>query len=165
MTISHFNQSTTEVISSQRDLGKSSTTTLSTMFAQSPIHAGQYTPDVVKQKGQSLLLDGDVPAASGYYSLPGFSRSFNDNNPPSPGEVLVGGGGLPGSPYGPNPNSPNKPGSLDPTDIPEPPSEDFPPLSSGGGSTAFPSNSSEAIASQTLGTFISGKSYGGSNSP
>ena len=165
MAITHFNQNTTDTVSTERALGKSSTTTLVKAFRASPIHSGEYSPETVKEKAEKLLKKGAIPAAGGYYSLPGFSRDYNENGPPSAGEVKTGGEGLPGSPYGPNPSSPNNPGTINPTDVPAAATEDFPPEPHGDGSRAFPANTSKAIAMQTIGGLISGRSFEGSEAP
>jgi hypothetical protein len=52
---------------------------------------------------QSLALDGEVLDG---FCFPSFNRDYSANNPPVIDEVETGGGGLPGSPYTPNPTSP-----------------------------------------------------------
>ena len=144
-------------------LGTASTPLMAASFPSSPIHQGQYAPDSLQALAEELLKTGALPQAGGYYSLAGFSRDFNENGPPAAGDVETGGGGLPGNAYGPNPASPNNPGSINPTDVPAPPTEGYPPASEGNGSRAFPDNTSEAISLQTIGALGLGQSFDGSS--
>lgn len=163
MPITHFNQNTTSPGTTEKGLGSASSAEMSLAFPSSPIHAGQYSADTVKDLAQTLLKTGEVPQAAGYYSLPGFSRDYNNNGPPSAGDVVTGGEGKPGSPWGPNPSSPDNPGSINPTDVPKPPTEGYPPEAQGLGSRAFPGDTSESIADQTLlGSLLTGHSFAGS---
>ena len=78
-------------------------------------------------------------------------------------EVETGGGGLPASPYCPNPVSPG-PGSLNATEQADPP-EGFGQTpsdtwGSGVGSQLQPSESSAQQSGGTLGDFVMGKAWG-----
>ena len=82
--------------------------------------------------------------------------------------MTTGGGGLPASPYMPNLTSPG-PGSINAADQPSfngdlPDGENKSNFGSGLGGTAQPAETSKSISEQTvLGTYISGKSYLGSD--
>ena len=80
-------------------------------------------------------------------------------------DVETGGGGLPATPFTPNPSSPGA-GSTFAGD--QPPFEGIipdsgPEFGSGLGGLLSPSTTSEEIQGQTLGSYISGRSYAGSD--
>ena len=108
-------------------------------------------------------LQGTVVGGLGVNS---FNRDFTDA--PDISQVETGGGGLPASPYIPNLTSPG-PGSVSATDQPVfngelPSQENNVEFGSGLGGTASPAETSKNIAQQTiLETYISGKSYAGSD--
>ena len=86
---------------------------------------------------------------------------------PDLADVETGGGGLPSSPYSPNLTSPG-PGSINPADQPEytgtlPDPETNVEFGSGLGGTISPKETSERIGQQVLGSYISGRSYQGSD--
>jgi hypothetical protein len=93
------------------------------------------------------------------------SFDLNYTNAPDFSTVLVGGEGLPASPYVPNLASPG-PGSTSPSDQPEylgniP--EARAQYGSGMGSAVAPSTTAPGISSQKIGAYISGRSYRGSD--
>jgi len=150
-------QKTVDAVISERGLGKSDTSTLQSMFPNSPIHSGELTRAVVEELGNELLVGTEVN--DGGHTFGVFNRDYADA--PVMGDVKIGGGGLPGSPYAPAPGSPG-PGSMNPTDIPEPPSE-FPSpagteYGSGEGGLASPDKTTVAIAKQTIGDYVFGSS-------
>jgi hypothetical protein len=144
-------------------------------FASSPIFKGELTDNERKTSYTALCLDGDVndsnqvagssvPGGQGH-GINSYSRDFS--GAPDLSQVETGGGGLPASPYMPNPASPG-PGSISPADIPEfigkiPDLENNIEFGSGLGGLVSPSETSSQISQQTLGNYISGKSYLGSD--
>jgi len=150
-------QITVEAVSTEGAKGSSDTATLQSMFPASPIHSGELTDAVVRDQGNTLLIENGVN--DGGHTFGTFDRDFGAA--PNLEDVNTGGGGLPGSPYAPAPGSPG-PGSMNPTDIPEPP-EDWPAdpgteYGSGEGGTASPSSTSKSISKQTIGDYLFGKS-------
>jgi len=140
--------------------GTRSESNMQAIYASSPIYAGDINDDERKAQFQELALDGTITNGLGLNS---FSRDFSDA--PDLGEVDTGAGGLPASPYMPNPTAPG-PGSVFPSDqaaytgeIPDPGVE----YGVGLGGLASPVDTSTNISSQTLGDYISGRSYQGSD--
>ena len=146
-------------------LGKSNTSYLAAAFNASPILNGD---DPLLDDGsadapllahfRALALDGIVN--DGGHTYGEFNRDYAENGAPSYGEVETGGGGLPASPWVPNPASPG-PGTLDPTNqAPAPdgfgenPPEQW---GTGVGSQLSPQESSAQIASQKLGDYVMGR--------
>lgn len=134
-----------------------------------------YSEEAAKNAGIAALNGGGGPGDSipnigvsnGVINDGGYMfGSFNLNYPNSPDleTVAVGGEGLPASPYVPNLASPG-PGSTNPADQPEylgtlpEKGEEF---GSGIGSQS-PSESTEKISSQTIGLYLLGRSYLGSD--
>lgn len=149
-------QITVEAISTTRGLGSADTAALQSSFPASPIYAGTLTADTVLDLGYDLT-DGSVN--DGGHTFGTFSLDYRDA--PNMADVKTGGGGLPGSPFVPAPGSPG-PGSMNPADIPAPPS-DFPAdpgteYGSGRDGTTSPSVTSAEISNQTIGSYIFGKS-------
>jgi hypothetical protein len=139
---------------------------LKAMFGASPIYSGDLTDDerksVFQGPGDYSALNGVVLSGLGLNS---FNRDYYENEPPDLEDVKTGGFGLPATPYVPNPTSPG-PGSVFATDqapftgeIPE----SAPEYGSGLGGTLSPSVTSLEIQKQTLGSYISGRSYAGSD--
>lgn len=154
-------QTTVEPVASTRNMGSSDSATLASSFPASPIHAGEMTAESIAKQFQEGVLDGTVN--DGGHTFGTFSRDYKDS--PDLKEVKSGGGGLPGSPYVPNPTSPG-PGSINPADQSEPP-EGFgqtPPSQwgSGVGSQLQPKTSSEQQSRGTLGDYVMGKAWGSS---
>jgi hypothetical protein len=107
--------------------------------------------------GNDLLISAEVN--DGGHTFGVFNRDYA--SAPNLGDVVTGGGGLPGSPYTAAPGSPG-PGSMNPADIPVPPA-DFPPpagteYGSGEGGLVSPHDASPTIAQQTIGDYLFGKS-------
>jgi len=147
---------------SESPLGSRNEINLQAMFGASPIYAGDLTDDERKSTFQADALDGVVTSGFGLNS---FNRDFSQNDAPNLEDVATGGGGLPATPYVPNPTSPG-PGSTFAGDqapftgeIPE----SSPEFGSGLGGTLSPSVTSTEIEKQTLGSYISGRSYAGSD--
>ena len=143
-----------------KPFGARSVISLIASFPASPIYTGELTDDERKNFMQSEVLDGEIKNGLGLNS---FSLDFTDA--PDLATVETGGGGLPASPYMPNPTSPG-PGSVFPNDqaeytgtIPDPGVE----YGSGLGGLTSPSSTSRPMSEVTLGDYIKGKSYQGSN--
>ena len=135
---------------------------LQQIFSESPIHAQDVTDEERKESFVTEALDGTVTSGFGFNS---FDRDYTENGAPNLDEVETGGGGLPATPYVPNLMSPGA-GSTSATDQPEftgtiP--ESAPEFGSGLGGLVSPSETSAEIEAQTLGSYISGKSYLGSD--
>lgn len=149
-------QTTVEAVASQRGAGKSDTSTLQAMFPASPIHSGEMTAASVKASGDELIVGTEVN--DGGHTFGVFNRDYVDA--PNPADVLTGGGGLPGSAHAPAPGSPG-PGSMNPTDIPSPPTNwpGLPGTEYGvGDGLASPASESTKIASQKIGDYVLGRS-------
>ena len=154
-------------------MGKRKDSNLKASFSRSPLY-NDYTESAVFDIGISALNGGGgsgdkvTNTVLGVVNDGGYMfGAFDLNYPGSPSlaEVQTGGGGLPSSPYTPNPTSPG-PGSVFPNDqdaftgeIPDPGVE----FGSGLGGTASPSETRKGISSQTIGSYISGRSYEGSD--
>ena len=137
-------------------------------FSNSPIFKGDLTDDERRKIFQELALDGVVTNGHGINS---FDRDFNGTTKdpvPNLADVETGGGGLPASPFVPNLTSPG-PGSINASDQPEfvgelPDQEFNVEFGSGMGGLVSPSQTSSEISKQgVLGTYISGRSYQGSD--
>ena len=132
-------------------------------FPSSPIFRQEITDQERRQAFKELVQEGTVTNGNGLNS---FSRDYK--GAPNLEEVETGGGGLPASPYMPNLVSPG-PGSVSAADqieysgvVPDPTYKVQ--WGTGQGGLVSPSKTSEKIAGQnTLGTFISGRSYLGSD--
>ncbi len=150
-------QGTVEPVITTRDLGRSGTNDLRTMYATSPINKGDLTPDAIRMQYQEEVLDGITN--DGGHTFGEFDKSYTDA--PDYGDVPTGGEGLPASPFVPNPSSPGE-GSVNPSAQPSAPDgfgsspSDTPFV--GVGSQLSPKASSEKIAGQTLGDYGLGKS-------
>lgn len=159
-----------------KPMGARRESNLQSMFPGSPIFAGKMSDEERKKSYQSLSLDGNVNdavdvAGSTVAGGPGngvnsYSPDFSDA--PDLSQVETGGAGKPASPFMPNLTSPG-PGSINAADQPEfngtlPDGVNRSNFGSGLGGTASPSDTSSEMSQQTiLGTYISGKSYLGSD--
>ena len=136
---------------------------LKSSFPNSPIHMGELTDEERKKLYQELALDGTVVGGLGINS---FNRDYE--GAPKLSDVETGGGGLPSSPFTPNLTSPG-PGSLNAADQLEyngelPDQESNVEFGSGKGGLVSPAETSAELSKQgTLGTYISGRSYQGSD--
>lgn len=136
---------------------------LRSAFPESPIFKGEITDEERKKLYQQLALDGVVNGGLGINS---FNRDYVDA--PDLNDVESGGGGLPSSPFTPNLTSPG-PGSLNAADQLEyngelPDQDSNVEFGSGMGGLISPSQTSAELSKQgILGTYISGRSYQGSD--
>ena len=151
----------------EKPFGTRSDSNLRSAYPESPIYKGELTDSERKDQYRDLALDGEVFNGHGMNS---FNRDYTGTTQdpvPNLNDVQTGGGGLPASPYIPNLTSPG-PGSLSAADqpvfngtLPDPATNvEF---GSGLGGLISPEETSQRIAEQTLGGYISGKSYIGSN--
>ena len=137
-------------------------------FPESPIYKNDITDEERRKAYQELALDGVVNGGNGINSFDRDFKGTTQNPVPNLEDVETGGGGLPSSPFTPNLTSPG-PGSVNAADMPEYagelPSEEFiNEFGSGMGGLISPSQTSAEISKQgTLGTYISGRSYQGSD--
>ena len=159
---------------------KSSNVNLRASFPQSPIHKGELTDSERKEAFQKLVLDGNVEddvKVNGVtikggpgHGIDSYDRDFKGSlqNPvPNLNDVETGGGGLPASPFVPNLASPG-PGSANAADQPvytgDLPDPDINiEFGSGMGGLVSPHKTSAEIAKHSLGSYISGRSYQGSD--
>jgi hypothetical protein len=151
-----------------RSKGTRNDVNLKASFPHSPIYLQDLTDEERKKTFQELALDGEVLNGHGINK---FNRDFTgttQNPVPNLEDVETGGGGLPASPYVPNLTSPG-PGSFNASDQPvyagELPNKDY--RNSWGvglGGLVSPAQTSQEISKQgTLGSYISGRSYQGSD--
>ena len=152
-------QGTVNPVITQRDMGRSGTNDLKSIYSTSPINKGDLTVDSIKSQFQSEVLDGVTN--DGGHTFGEFSNDYSDA--PDYGDVPTGGGGAPASAFVPNPSSPGE-GSVDPTAQPKAP-DGFGQTPSatpfaGVGSQLSPKAASEKISGHTLGDYGFGKSSG-----
>jgi len=149
-------------VSPNKPVGARNQINLKASFPSSPIHTGEISDEERKKFYQENVLDGSVSNGLGIMS---FDRDYSSNNPPNLPDVDTGGGGLPATPYVPNLTSPG-PGSVNAGDQ-APYEGEIPPgtpeFGTGLGSTTSPSETSANIDRQKLGSYITGRSYKGSD--
>jgi hypothetical protein len=147
-----------------KPMGARKDSNLKSAFPNSPIYLEELTDEERKLAFKELVLDGKVLNGNGINS---FDRDYSEA--PVLEDVETGGGGLPASPYFPNLTSPG-PGSINPSDQPVyngniPTAEEKQSaFGTGLGGTTSPNNTSEQMKNvASLGEYISGKSYQGSD--
>ncbi len=106
-------QWTVTVPTTEQTNGSSGTSIHQKAFPSSPIHSGELTAETVKAKFIELVQGDSIN--DGGHTFGEMSRDYTEA--PNLDEVVVGGGGLPGSPYAPNIASPAD--GVNPTSIPE----------------------------------------------
>jgi hypothetical protein len=154
-------------LATDRAMGARKESNLRSSYPASPIYSGDVTDAERKKLFQETALDGVVLGGLGVNSYDRDFKGTTQDPVPSLEDVATGGGGLPATPYIPNLTSPG-PGSVSATDQPEfngilPTPENNLEFGSGLPGTTSPDETSERIAEQSLGNYISGKSYLGSN--
>ena len=121
------------------------------------MYTGEITPETIKAQFQDEVLDAVINDKGHTFGT--FDTNFGDA--PNLDEVETGGGGLPATPFVPNPTSPGE-GSMNATDQAEAPEgygqSPSAQWGSGVGHELSPKNSSEKIAGQKLGDYVMGKS-------
>ena len=152
-------QTMLEPMTTEKGMGTASTTTVKASFPASPIYIGELNDAERKAFFQKNVLDGEVNDGGHTFGI--FSRDYSEA--PDIASVETGGGGLPGSPWVPNPVSPG-PGSINAAEQGEPPAGwgENPPeqWGTGVGSQLEPSVSSAQQAGGTLGDYVMGKAWG-----
>ena len=151
-------------IPDDKPYGSRNSGNLRSMFHASPIYDGNITDAERKIFYNENVHEGLVANGLGVNS---FDPDYSNNGAPliEEGVIETGGGGLPATPWVPNLNSPG-PGSTSPfTVLPfEGTIKDgAPEYGSGLGGLVSPKITSEEIEKQTLGSYISGRSYAGSD--
>lgn len=157
----------TPIVSSNKKFGSRKEQNIKASFPASPIYSGEITDDERKQFFSDNVLNGEVIGGRGLNRFNLDYKGTPQNPVPNLEDVETGGGGLPASPYMPNPTSPG-PGSFNAADqieylgdIPNP--EFINTWGSGLGGLVSPSETSSEISKQTLGSYLLGQSYQGSN--
>ena len=150
-------------------LGKRNDVNIKASFSKSPLFSEYDEASVLSigvsslngagGKGDKLTGTANGVVNDGGHTFGTFDLNYADS--PVMNDVKTGGGGLPSTPYTPNPTSPG-PGSVFANDqdaytgeIPDPGVE----FGSGLGGLAVPSDTTKGISSQTIGSYISGRSY------
>jgi len=148
--------------------GVSSIGNLKKAFPNAPQY-NEYKDAAVKSFYEDLLnnANGDSSDIAGYYGISGFSLNYNENNPPKLEDVETGGGGLPATSFSPNVTSPG-PGSTNAAAQPEYTGDvknidTINNFGSGLGGLVSPSETSINMSDTKLGSYISGRSFQGSN--
>jgi len=152
-------QTIVETLPTEQGMGTTSTATVQACFPASPMYSGDITDEERRALFTELVL---APVVNdGGHTFGEFNRAFVDA--PNIADVEWGGGGLPGSPYAPNPVSPG-PGSINASDQADPPAgwAQTPPeqWGTGVGSQLQPSESSAQQSGGTLGDYVMGKAWG-----
>jgi len=149
-------------VPSNKPLGTRNEINLNASFPETPLYKGEISDQERKDFYQKNALDGSVSNGLGLMS---FNRDFSSNNPPNLEEVDTGGSGLPATPFVPNLTSPG-PGSVNAGDQApyqgEIPAQ-TPEFGSGLGATTSPHETSANVDRQKLGSYITGRSYNGSD--
>jgi len=130
-----------------------STALMEECFPGSPIYDGTLTDEERTEFYENRVLHAEVN--DGGHTFGTFSTDFSLNDAPNLNDVETGGGGLPASPWVPNPTSAP---DVDPTQQPDPP-EDFGKTPNdtpfnGVGSQANPSQTTKAISDTKLGDYL-----------
>lgn len=167
-----FEQFKVNVPSTTRGNGSSDTDALQTAHPGSPIYRNEINDARLEEQANAVLigeLDATDPIDSGrgndvqaiaYWDLPtSYTRDYGDS--PNLEEVVVGGGGLPGSPYAPNIAVPAE--GQNPADIPAEGVGVTEAARGGGGAfdgdgLASPSDTRENVGRQTIGSLTLGSS-------
>ena len=141
----------------EKGMGTAATNELRNIFTKSPIYTDEISNDGLREEFQDTVLDAVIN--DGGHTFGQFDTAFSEA--PLLAEVKTGGGGLPASPFVPNPVSPG-PGSMNASDQAEAP-EGYGQTPSGQwgsgvGVELEPKASSEKISSQKLGDYVMGKS-------
>ncbi len=146
----------------QKDKGTSKSENLKALFAESPIHLGELSNKERIQFYQDLLNSEGVTG----YGVNDYSMNY-DNGVPNLEDVATGGGGLPATPFSPNPSSPG-PGSYLASDQPafEGETKNLESVSNFGtglGGLVSPEVTTKSLANTKIGQYVSGRSYQGSD--
>lgn len=143
--------------------GKSDLAVLQAAFPGSPVYSGEITDDTVTDTYMDIVTNAVVNDGGHTFG----TVDLNYTGAPNLEDVVVGGGGLPGSPYAPNIASP--PSGQNPADIPATGVEATERARGSGGAftavegtgtapAASPSSTAAVISRQKIGTLIKGTS-------
>ena len=137
--------------------GSSDTATLQEMFPGSPVYQGTLTDDVATAQYMDQILSGEIDDGGHTFGV----VDIDYTGAPNLAEVETGGGGLPGTPYGPNIASP--PVGQNPADIPAAGADAAERAQGSGGAFGgdgrrSPNDSSAVISQQKIGTLQKGSS-------
>ena len=153
-------------------LGRRNQTNLKASFSGSPVYNDYKNTEAVKTavdvdgKPAGPVLTGEAESVNdgGVWGFSSFNLDFVDA--PNVSEVETGGEGKPASPYYPNITSPGEGNANNPQAQPEytgDPIRKNSVYGTGLGATANPANTSKSIAEKTVGSYISGRSFQGSD--
>ena len=148
------NQKTVDVVATTRAKGQSDTESLKSIFATSPIHAGNVTREERLALYQSLISNGGT---DGGHTFGEFTFNYLTNGAPNYATIdenQGGGGGDAHNSKVPNPASPGEGNGIDSSKVPKGPEEFAKTHNSqfgtGQGSDLSPSTSSGDIASHKI---------------
>ena len=153
------------IASANNSKGSRNQSNLNSIFSSSPIY--NELSDQERLDTFLALTKGEILNGNG---ISFFDTRFvgNTKNPvPNLNDVVTGGGGLPSSPYTPNPSSPG-PGSTSALDQPAYEGDLKDPATinnfgTGLGGLVEPSTTAKNISAQKIGDYVSGRSYQGSD--
>lgn len=137
--------------------GSSDTANLRALYPGSPVYRGDLTDDIATEKFMTEVLSGEINDGGHTFG----TVDIDYRSAPNLADVEVGGGGLPGSPYGPNIATPAE--GQNPADIPAAGVEATERAKGSGGAfvgdgLASPSDTSAVVSRQTIGSLQKGKS-------
>ena len=140
-----------------RGNGSSDTANLQALYPGSPVYQGELTDEVATAQYMDQILSGEINDGGHTFG----TVDIDYSQAPNLAEVEVGGGGLPGSPYGPNIAVPAE--GQNPADIPAAGVAATENARGSGGAFggdgfASPSDTSAVISRQTIGSLQKGKS-------
>lgn len=140
-----------------RGNGSSDTANLQVLYPGSPVYQGEMTDETVTAAYMDQILSGEINDGGHTFG----TVDIDYREAPNLAEVEVGGGGLPGSPYGPNIATP--PEGQNPADIPAAGVAATERARGSGGAfvgngLASPSDTSAVISRQTIGSLQRGRS-------
>ncbi len=137
--------------------GSSDTANLQLLYPGSPVYQGELTDEVATDQYMDQILSGEINDGGHTFG----TVDIDYTEAPNLADVVVGGAGLPGSPFGPNIAVP--PEGQNPADIPEAGVAATEAARGSGGAfsgdgLASPHNTSAVISRQTIGTLQRGRS-------
>jgi len=140
-----------------RGNGSSDTANLRVLYPGSPVYRGELTDEIATDQYMDEILSGEINDGGHTFG----TVDIDYRGAPNLADVVVGGGGLPGSPYGPNIATP--PEGQNPADIPAAGVEATERARGSGGAFTgdglrSPSYTSAVISRQTIGSLQKGKS-------
>lgn len=140
-----------------RGNGSSDTANLQVLYPGSPVYSGELTDEVATAQYMEQIMSGEISDGGHTFG----TVDIDYKQAPNLADVEVGGGGLPGSPYGPNIAVPAV--GQNPADIPAAGVEATERARGSGGAfsgdgLASPHDTSAVISRQTIGSLQKGKS-------